>query len=1615
MPGKRNTAILYISLVFLLLSAFAPRFAIALPEARTLDQGHDSGYIDWNGNVGYTDLFHRDFSCGPAYECTENVTRISNGGAVSGSLAGNVDYFEVMLARSGGGGFGTATITACSSSASYYLGTGGSVPGFNSFPHYVPPGCTSWSVTASGGDVYFRSVDANYSVVIQPPVITGTLNCAQPGNTPWCIGALTLDLTASEPQGKTIDINGDVDGNPFYCPPKATTCSVAMTTEGTHTANFKVDSATGLSANGSVTYYLDYTTPALSINPNIAPDANGWFTSPVTLTASATDTTSGPGSIESSIDGGAWATYPPTASITLSDGRHNLQFRAIDKAGNTSPVKNVDVNVDTISPVVDLLYGAPTASGWYLSKPTVSAHASDSTSGIAAFEVMIDRGTWTTYDNDTPLTLDDGIHTVQFRATDHVGHLTTSDEIIFQVDSTSPSLTTSISNGVNPSGWYTFKPQVSAHAEDPISDIASFEVTVDHGAWTPYPDRNPIIINDGIHTVQFRATDVAGNLTTSDEMNIKVDTIKPLIKILPPIGKLGNGWYLSATEVSVEVTDPPSPAGTAGSGLASVEASQNGAAYTAYTKPLLFADGKNTYKFKATDVAGNVTETLPQNLLVDTVPPIIGMDDDTLSLGETLYSVLEDYGSGLYTYRAVIEDEDERYQKIVWFDQVSGTKLEDEILWDGKFADGTKAAPGDYYITLKISDAAGNETWKTATVNVDLINSLLPHPPFTPPASTTLTPNPPPLEEGALSFGGTANEETGETSTTSTSYGGAENNLKEEEPSLVKSTAGGTVVQGEPHGEPPTWSVSPVTNTPSPLSTPGVLWGAAAAAAIGYFISEAEKQREEEEQKRREEAEAQQQALAQMFLDDKKPEPDDTEEYVSDGSSGSYYYPDYTNVDSLNVPVLSDLGATLPTTGGGGGHPVYTYATIPLSDMMDACPKLRLAVQAANLAIQVANAANTAYSNARNAADQAWRDVTQAENMAKQYAARTLELGRLAADAAKDAIKYSIDQGIAWAKLVTSKAELLAAKAAENTTYWAYDKVKNLPWWVPFRTQIRDAAWWAYDKARKAREALERQVQTQQREYDQALAMAAAARRAAADLTTSAAKAAADAVYWGGAAVIRRTKAAGLEALAFAAKGAVYVAENAKELAERVVDSQRVDCQKTIANQRQLESLANQLAALTGISADRWLSLPNALLGLFDRATNLQNLINTINFFKDHPLTAWATALGTAIAAALGIHTAVCGLSSTMSLLHLAGFISLPLTGALTTTKKQRVYGILVGMLMLGIILSACAGGPSGSPVSIPTGNALCPAAPTTTPPVPTQTMTPPPPTATATPAPIELDYTVQPGEYISNIASSYGITQQELCIYNGWAADCSYVQPGQILKIPPADLSAVNSPGIASTLNYTIPPDPDYPDAYLAKVNAQAFLRAITDPDGTYKNAWWFANDGKVTSDEMLAIVLYTEGSIDPRVQQAIAARYLEYCGGDHDGCSNDALLNVLSYYQPVLHHNFPYLVDTANPAAANFVSYADQILNQTALGLDWAQTYVHHNNGLYESQWDNIPMYYANVDPSWMGCLRMILEREPDNTEGRLWILTPQEAEKLSGDRYKTPNLTLPTTSCQ
>jgi hypothetical protein len=559
-----------------------------------------------------------------------------------------------------------------------------------------------------------------------PPTIIGSLNCSQWGSNDWCIDSLNLNLVASDPQGQAVIISGMINGISFACPNGNTSCTIPITTDRAGTATYTVNSATGLSASGSLGYKLDATTPQIDGSLIGAPGSNDWYVSGVSASASATDATSGISYFEYSLNGSPWTPY--TSGLSLSDGVYVLNFRTGDNAGNQDETSQ-NFRIDTITPNLDLsITGANGNNGWYLSDVQVTALASDSGSGVTSLEYTIDGSPWASYGG-------------------------------------------------------------------------------------------PLMFTHGAHSLSVRAMDAAGNAAQADQQ-INVDTVTPSISLFIAGTPGQNGWYVSNIEVTASSSD-------AGSGLASFEYSLNDGAWAPYANSLPFAEGRHGLKFRAIDIAGNITTTPSRAYSIDTTPPLIDLPKSS-KLGETVEFSAQDQVSGLSVLRVVIEDENERWPKVAWDEDPSGATHHSDFQWDGKFKDGLRAPEGTYYATVRASDVAGNESRQTVSIAVEdnLWNILLPS--FSPPVSSPVPlPIAPAAEEGT-NFGGGNNANSAPTQTGNVAAGGVSN---------APASELGTVAFG-------TVSTTKANNS----DASSILWGAAAAAAIGAFVAEIERKKEIEKE-----------------------------------------------------------------------------------------------------------------------------------------------------------------------------------------------------------------------------------------------------------------------------------------------------------------------------------------------------------------------------------------------------------------------------------------------------------------------------------------------------------------------------------------------------------------------------------------------------------------------------------------------------------------------------------------------------------------------------------------------------------------------------------------------
>ncbi|MFF9492427.1 cupredoxin domain-containing protein [Streptomyces flaveolus] len=271
--------------------------------------------------------------------------------------------------------------------------------------------------------------------------------------------------------------------------------------------------------------------------------------------------------------------------------------------------------------------GTKDDAGNYVSNATVTLTASDTESGVATIEYSLDGAAYTAY--TAPVAVNTvGQHTLTYRATDKAGNTSTAKTVQFTItapeppkDTTAPDTSATVTGTKNDAGNYVSSATVTLTASDTESGVATIEYSLDGAAYTAYT--TPIAVNTvGQHTLTYRATDKAGNTSTAKTVQFTITTPEPPKDTTAPDTsatvtgtKDNNGNYVSNATVTLTASDTES-------GVATIEYSLDGAAYTAYTTPIAVNTvGQHTLTYRATDKAGNTSAAQSVNFTVVAAPP----------------------------------------------------------------------------------------------------------------------------------------------------------------------------------------------------------------------------------------------------------------------------------------------------------------------------------------------------------------------------------------------------------------------------------------------------------------------------------------------------------------------------------------------------------------------------------------------------------------------------------------------------------------------------------------------------------------------------------------------------------------------------------------------------------------------------------------------------------------------------------------------------------------------------------------------------------------------------------------------------------------------------------
>ncbi|MEW6568782.1 MAG: hypothetical protein AB1449_11585, partial [Chloroflexota bacterium] len=317
--------------------------------------------------------------------------------------------------------------------------------------------------------------------------VSASVSCAVPGNSGWCRGGAEVSLSGSEPLAgySILALEGTRNGETFACP--GSSCSVPLL-EGINDFTFWALSSWGDSSRmATASGRLDSGPPSISGEVIGTAGEAGWYVSKVTVTASAADAVSGLVGFEVSLDGDGWAPY--SGPVTVSDGEHTVELRAMDAAGNYAS-QSLEVRVHTQPPDLALGAGGSFCPGCGESMD-IALDVQDGGTGVAEWTLSVD-GIGITSGNGPASEafawdgsgFGAGAHTLTLSARDIVGNAAEASVSVQLVAPTAvpPTSTTSQAEA-----------QASVVASDPPAATESSGAPTR----TPPPTRTPVVSQFG--------------------------------------------------------------------------------------------------------------------------------------------------------------------------------------------------------------------------------------------------------------------------------------------------------------------------------------------------------------------------------------------------------------------------------------------------------------------------------------------------------------------------------------------------------------------------------------------------------------------------------------------------------------------------------------------------------------------------------------------------------------------------------------------------------------------------------------------------------------------------------------------------------------------------------------------------------------------------------------------------------------------------------------------------------------------------------------------------------------------------------------------------------------
>jgi len=342
----------------------------------------------------------------------------------------------------------------------------------------------------------------------------------------------------------------------------------------------------------------------------VSPLDGSYFSTPVPITVTASDDSSGVSSVLYSLDNGnfgslplingnnLFGTYSYTWSIVQPDeGIHNIQFKAIDFAGNISPVISSTFTVDVTPPLITITGVADNTVYHTPVTPVITVQDTN----LAGLTVLLNGAPFTSGTTITP----QGSYTLDVKAYDKAGNSSELTEIFKIVYDTTPPVTTIAIGPPVYTGttmlYVSSNSLFSLNATDNTA-VKQTQYEIDNTGWITYI--SPwTITDDGLHTIGYMSTDIFGNVEAAHYLSVTVDNTPPITSItqntIPPTSA-SNGVF-PYTLFALYATDTIS-------GVFQSQWAVDGGSWHIYTTPFSLSQyqpGTHIISYRSVDNLGN--------------------------------------------------------------------------------------------------------------------------------------------------------------------------------------------------------------------------------------------------------------------------------------------------------------------------------------------------------------------------------------------------------------------------------------------------------------------------------------------------------------------------------------------------------------------------------------------------------------------------------------------------------------------------------------------------------------------------------------------------------------------------------------------------------------------------------------------------------------------------------------------------------------------------------------------------------------------------------------------------------------------------------------------------